>query len=223
MAGLIKRNFVSKNARLPDIATAIDAIRADIPKLANLSYRERLTLAKRIAFAGVAIATNDEPVDVPATDAAIRAIFTGMKYKAAGQAGSRALAALIAHRRQLLGLQEPTLLASAKKNVLTETALLCVTTDLKPQAPGDNVNTSTTILLATGADGRFSVELRLVDGPEPSLPDAEMRKVCFMSLASDIEVAGAGFNLNLRSSHPPHALLKSLSAGNRSGLFRTAA
>jgi hypothetical protein len=36
-------------------------------------------------------------------------------------------------------------------------------------------------------------------------------------------VAGAGFNLNLRSSHPPHALLKSLSAGNRSGLFRTAA
>ncbi len=196
MAALLKTRVDFARARLATIDEARAVISQHLPGLSALPPRERMAAAKRVAFAGVAIAAREaEEIDLAATELSISAIMAGVKYKSAGSDGPRALAALIAHRRSLLGLQEPVVLAKDKKRVTTDTATLCVTSEahlaLSAMLEGTKPS-GRMVLLETGADGYYTIEFRLVDGSEPGLADAEMRKLHFMSPAVALEVTGPG-------------------------------
>lgn len=168
----------------PDAALA-ELVQLRLDLSGEKDVRRRAKTARRLAFVGTSLALVAASLDCAAIEAGIEGLRQARRAGAVTDDLNRAEACLVKFRLELLGAAAPEVCAKAAKRVAVDSgALVATATALDRQFLLCSVaerlaamNAGRYFLIGLGSDGKYGVQLRLVDGREPVLAASEYRRV----------------------------------------------
>jgi hypothetical protein len=180
--------------REASLIAAIDALTSE------KDPRQRMALARRTLGQGAEVARCADAVSEQEIALAIRLLQHGYRLSRGTWNGNRWITLLAQARLRKLGLEEAPIIArTGLKTVRVEAGCLAASSGPLPEGwfePGpktvDRMNTGAFVLVHLGYDGAPSVEIRLVDAPEPVLLAKEYKQVADATSIFALEIGEDG-------------------------------